>query len=157
MRGGARSGTSADSPAPKSVADTQRLKGAQKQDGIVLLSGLRFQQCTAGQDSTLRVCTGDAVSMNHFRADDYCRRLSLGNQRWRLPTRSELKSILLTGQDFAPLTDPDVFPGTKPMMYWTGDPFHGANSAFWTVDFLDGRTRGEEIFKNAYVRCVSGS
>jgi hypothetical protein len=143
--------------APVLAERVLRLKGAKAEEGVVRIDRLQFQQCAFGQKPTARVCVGDAVSMNHFRADDYCKRLNLENQRWRLPTREELEGILLSEQPFVPLTDPEIFPGTPAMMFWTGSAFHGANSSFWTVDFHDGRSRGETIFKNAYVRCVSES
>lgn len=142
-------------PVVATAPETLRLKNAKAEDGIVQIDKIHYQQCTSGQQPTARICTGKPISMNHFRAGDYCERLSLGNQRWRLPTRTELESILLKDQYFVPLTDPEAFPATPPTAYWTGSSFHGGNSSFWTVDFQDGHSRGETIFKNAYVRCVS--
>lgn len=143
-------------------APGQKIADAKAADGIVVLAGgpaaeLRFQQCSHGQRPQMNVCLGDAVSMNHFRAQDYCERLQLGNLRWRLPDRAELERILLKEQPFLPLTDQQLFPRTPSQAFWTRDNFNGANSSFWTVDFRDGQVRGERIFKNAYVRCTSGT
>lgn len=142
------------------TASEQKIAEAEAADGIVTLNGedgLRFQQCSYGQRPQVGVCLGDALSLNHFRAQDYCKRLQLGNLRWRLPDREELSRILLKEQSFLPLTDAQLFPRTPSQAFWTRDNFNGSNGSFWTVDFRDGQIRGERIFKNAYVRCTSGT
>jgi hypothetical protein len=136
--------------------EAHRLDKAKAENGVVTLAGLLFQQCSSGQESQLNVCTGTAVSMNHFRAQDYCERLALGNRRWRLPTRAELETLLLKDRPYIPLTDPTVFPATAAQAYWTASDFHGSDHSYWVVDFQRGKSVGKDIFKSAYVRCVTG-
>lgn len=67
-------------------------------------------------------------------------------QDWRLPSRSELLSIVNYGMETI-ATDPMVFQDTLPWRYWTGDTKANAVGKAWTVDFSDGSVNQLDSYK----------
>jgi hypothetical protein len=73
---------------------------------------------------------------------------------WRLPTRSELLSLLDYGAPAAPLLDAAFLPDGVSSAYWTSarDTFKGP----WSVDFSDGTSLAEGPVDARPVRLVRG-
>jgi len=84
---------------------------------------------------------------------DYCRTLNLDNHRdWRLPTVTELLSIVDYGQLTGALIDPIAFPNTPNTSYATSLRSSATGSEGWVVRFSDGETFDTRL--NRRVRCV---
>lgn len=107
--------------------------------------------------------TGSPMTMDNPTAVNYCGSLNIeGITGWRLPTQSELGSIvfkagLLQGcpaKYCSPAVDQASFLGTVSDLYWTSTPY--MDFAFYCVNFCDGRTTPwkEDATALHYVRCV---
>lgn len=95
-------------------------------------------------------------NMSQAAAEAYCEGLQLdGACDWRLPQRIELISI----SDYTridPTINTTVFPGTRPIAYWSATPERNAPQRAWYVSFLNGLI-DTTIRTDAYgVRCVRG-
>jgi hypothetical protein len=109
----------------------------------------------------------DGMVYTQSAAVDYCANLQLGNQKWRLPTKAELVT-LVDPTKYDPAIASDVFPGTPTAKYpngnvalfWTSTPDVRNRGFFWTVDFNSGNFSSVSITATAVtgntvsVRCV---
>jgi hypothetical protein len=89
----------------------------------------------------------------------YCSQLSIGGQRFRLPSKIELESIVNVSLPDPPF-DARYFPGKGSyIMYWTASPVFSMvrkeSVAAWVVSW-PGTTGFLETTRSAAVRCVSG-
>lgn len=81
---------------------------------------------------------------------------------WRLPTRSELLSIVhhglppypLFGGPMRPMIDVNYFPGTQMSAYWTSETFEQNPGMAWFVAFSYGHSDVEGKTVTRYVRLV---
>jgi len=69
------------------------------------------------------------------------------NSGWRLPTRSELLSLVHNGV-FNPAIDIAYFPGTGAGWYWSNDTYAPFPAGAWVVNFSDGSTSAD--FKTSF-------
>jgi hypothetical protein len=76
-----------------------------------------------------------------------------GLNDWRLPSRSELSSLVHYGAAAAPFIDSGVFPDASSRAYWSAS---SAGAVAWGVDTADGSVRVIEKFSAQPVRLVSG-
>jgi hypothetical protein len=113
------------------------------------LSGLQWQQAVA---SPSRRNVADAIA--------YCADLNLGgNDDWRLPTFTELVTLLDLGKTYpAAMLDSSLFPTPANLPFWSASGYGGYH---WTLDFFFGDA-SVEIDTLGYgdgfaVRCVRGA
>jgi hypothetical protein len=110
------------------------------QNGVVTdnRTGLHWQQ---GDDPTTATFTGAAT---------YCKSLVLGTGQWRVPTLREFVTLIdLRTAAF----DPNAFPGTTDVEYWTADPFFGDPGVDWQAR-PDTESNGGTNTSPYAVKCV---
>lgn len=101
--------------------------------------------------------SSDAPHLSFEGAFSYCEALNLSGQTWRLPTVSEIASIVddVPSGDVSPATDHDVFPETAPdAQYWSQSPYGTNTDEHWTLNFEDGFTAHRTNDTNGIARCV---
>ncbi|HEL4101115.1 TPA: DUF1566 domain-containing protein, partial [Stenotrophomonas maltophilia] len=77
----------------------------------------------------------DGDPMSQADCDKACRELRLlGHDDWRLPTRSELAS-LVDDTRHEPAIDTSLFPGVLPRWHWTSTPCAWSSASAWLVHF----------------------
>jgi len=89
-------------------------------------------------------------------AVSYCENFMLDGEKWRLPTRIELLSIIDYTQP-GPVIDPSVFPATPSERFWSASPFTDDSTNAWSVHFGFATTIANTSEKaSAYrARCVA--
>jgi hypothetical protein len=100
-------------------------------DGVAREVGsrLEWQRCSVGQHFDDGKCRGAADKLDW---NDAQKAASAAGHGWRLPTQSELSTLVLSYCS-APATDTAVFPETPATWFWTSAT-DGAQGA-WFVDF----------------------
>lgn len=87
----------------------------------------------------------------------YCSELGLDGGGWRLPTATELSSLVdETVPSPGPTIDVNWFPDTPSAHLWSSSPVVGVPFFVWYVYFCDGKTTngGDVANDKLYVRCV---
>jgi hypothetical protein len=88
-------------------------------------------------------------------AKAYCTGLALEGGGWRLPTATELSSLVdETVAQPGPTIDATLFPGTPNNYFWSSSPVGGNASYAWLVDFSNGFTSYNDVSNTYRVRCV---
>jgi hypothetical protein len=115
---------------------------AQKNTIKDLKNGTTWLRCSVGQawDPTLQTCTGQIIKLDHsqitFAIKEATRQLG---GLWRLPTRSELESLVCDDCS-PPKINSEDFPKISPEAYWTSDTNALNSRMFWTVNFMTGHS-----------------
>ena len=121
-------------------------------DGLTVAdtsTGLVWQRDGAGPRPS---CANDPYC-TWVEAKNYCAGLTLDGSGWRLPTLTELQSIVdLTTEN--PTINQTVFPTTPSAGFWTSSPVAGSPSNAWFVSFNNGSTYSDTITERTNVRCV---
>jgi hypothetical protein len=65
----------------------------------------------------------------------------------------ETQTIIDDGKEF-PAVDPDAFPDTPSVDFWTSTAKAGGGGAAWYVDFFYGASDGDVATRTFRVRCV---
>ena len=107
-----------------------------------LNNGTNWLRCSVGQawDPAFNTCTGEIVKLDHNQiayAITEAKRQLGGN--WRLPTRSELESLVCEDCP-PPKINSKYFPNISPEAYWTGDKNALNSKSFWSVNFMTGHS-----------------
>ena len=97
-------------------------------------------RCTVGQtwDYESKSCTGEIVKLNHDEIEIAMMQAKeqLGGS-WRLPTLTELESIVCKKCD-KPKVNDKYFPNISPEAYWTQTQNKLNSKMYWTVNFMTG-------------------
>ena len=107
-----------------------------------LKNGTTWLRCSVGQawDPTLETCTGQIIKLDQSQVTFAIKeaRRQLGGV-WRLPTRTELESLVCENCSPAKI-NPEDFPNISPEAYWTGDKNALNSRMFWSVNFMTGHS-----------------
>ena len=95
----------------------------------------------------------DAGAYPQANAVTYCAGLSLAGGGWRLPTVSELLSIV-DRTKYDPAIDPIAFPSTPAAGFWSSSPYVGSAGNAWNVNFEIGNSYSYAASSARRVRCV---
>lgn len=87
-----------------------------------------------------------------FEADGYCKSLMSGDGSWRLPTLTELQSLLESGK--TPAIDISAFPHAPAKPTWTSTSVPQPAGFYMQVDFGTGGALYQDGLKPLVVRCV---
>lgn len=117
-------------------------------------NNLVWQKCSRGQTNDAS-CSGAATNTSTWLAAlSYCQGLSLAGRSWRLPTATELTSIV----DFSaanPAINVTIFPATVSDIYWTATTDYSTTqtrSVYFASGQADVSLKGGSM---AYVRCIA--
>lgn len=95
----------------------------------------------------------DAGSYTGANAKTYCGGLSLAGTGWRLPTISELLT-LVDPTKYSPAIDPTAFPATPTDWFWSSSPYVGSSGTAWLVYFYGYSSYTDTNSSTYHVRCV---
>lgn len=118
-------------------------------------TNLTWQKCSVGQKND-RKCSFPARVYDWEDAINACESLTLANKKWRLPSISELQTLVIKIDRKNPYIDSTFFPNTQPN-YWTWDSVMCTNYAYFLrfpSGILDSDSRES---KRYFVRCVTNS
>lgn len=107
---------------------------------------------SAGEPAT-RQC-GDISCDTHAFVTAMNAKRWCGIDHWRLPTTSELMSILVTDH-LALVADQDYFPETQSSHYWTSQSYGPDNTKAWYVYLSDGSVANTLKSQPMFVRLVA--
>lgn len=114
---------------------------------------LVWQKCSRGQvnDSS---CSGSATAANWAAALSYCQTLPLAGYNWRLPSVSEMNS-LIDRTTANPAIQGTYFPATATGNYWTSTTDPSTPASAWFYVFAQGRVQSAAKTFSYNVRCVA--
>lgn len=115
------------------------------------VTGLVWQKCSVGETGS--DCSGGSIgSYSWSSAQSVCASSNLAGGNWRLPTMTELMSIVDYEESMGTL-DGTAFPGTS-SPYWTSTPHAYYSSFAWFVNFSQGTITADYKTNLHYARCV---
>jgi hypothetical protein len=98
-------------------------------------TNLIWQKCSVGQKNDKR-CSFSSFVYEWEDALSYCESLTLADKRWRVPSLSELQSLVIKIDRKNPYIDNAIFPNTKGN-YWTSETVMCTDSSYY-VHFPSG-------------------
>ncbi len=127
-------------------------------DGAVVRherTSLEWQRCALGQrwNATSNGCEGRPSGYPWAGATKQAAKAKDG---WRLPTGEELLTIVEKCH-FAPAINPQVFPNTPAVLFWSSSADTGGLDRAWSVSFFSGQHYRAGKTQNGHVRLVRGT
>lgn len=131
-------------------------------DGTVtdLGTNLRWQECSAGLSGS-DCGVGVAGTFTWQGALSYCNTLGLSGLTWRLPSVSELKTLIDGNKATGAMIDLSAFPATSASaIYWTATTYAYSINYAWFIRFITSTTGitnmdGTPKSSARNVRCVT--
>ena len=96
----------------------------------------------------------DETKINHIQARSYCKNLELGELNWRIPTLTELLSIV-DYKSYKPAILKEFNRVDNDTLYWSSTPYARSSDEYWGVSFKDGSTSNASETYDRLVRCVA--
>jgi hypothetical protein len=116
-------------------------------------TGLAWQRDGSGTRAGCGTATSN-LTCTWAEAQAYCSGLNLDGTGWRLPSLTELKSILDVTVASPSTINQTAFPNTPPACFWTSSPYAGSSGYAWYVLFSNGNSYFCGVGDNIRVRCV---
>lgn len=124
-------------------SDTPSARFSTQNEGTLIdrKTGLMWKRCAEGyrwQDNTCVISeekyefTWQEALERSAQMDEYA-----GHSGWRLPNKNELNSIVERAC-FEPSINPDLFPNTQAITFWTNTPNTFNASFAWALEFRHG-------------------
>ncbi|MBK1720678.1 hypothetical protein CKO23_00205 [Thiocystis violacea] len=128
------------------------------EDGAVVRherTTLEWKRCAEGQtwDADARGCQGRPNAIPWAKAIKLAK--GAGGE-WRLPTGEELLTIIEKCH-YSPAINPQVFPNTKGVLFWSSSSDTGGLDRAWAVSFFGGQYYRAGKTQNGRVRLVRGT
>jgi hypothetical protein len=135
---------------------------SEEMTGVILDKrfNLFWQKCSARPNQSITKQGNSCPETKPFpmtfkTAFKYCEGLELGDKKWRLPTVSELMT-LIDHNKIDPAIDKSFFPDTQFLGYWTSTSYAGNVQWVWYVDFYNGSLeKSSQDMDAKLVRCVA--
>lgn len=108
-------------------------------------TSLVWKRCVEGQSWDGKACKGSIARFKFSAAKDAADKAGKG---WRVPTRDELKGLVMLKQKAKPMVDADAFPNQPKALYWAKRPGFEDNLNAYIVDFNNGKSYGNTGSQN---------
>ncbi|MFA7241626.1 MAG: DUF1566 domain-containing protein [Sulfuricellaceae bacterium] len=115
---------------------------------------LTWKRCAEGQAWSSGACTGAATVMTWTQAAALTGAFA-GKSDWRLPTVSELRSLVDFTRDSLAINS-TIFPNTPTSNFWSASGYAGDSDSAWYVNFYFGNDYSGNKANYLYVRLVRG-
>lgn len=115
---------------------------------------LEWQRCTLGQtwNAKTSLCDGRPTAYPWDKANRMAATLEGG---WRLPTGEELLSIVERCH-LSPAINPQAFPNTPAVLFWSASSDTGGVNRAWSVSFFGGSPYRPGKLQSGRIRLVRG-
>ena len=127
---------------------------ADGQEVLDTRTSLLWRRCAEGMLWDGKLCKGKPTKFKFAGAKDYTATLAkTANKGWRLPTKDELRGIVVK-QKKKPMLDQAAFPNTPSANFWATREGFNDNLNAWVVNFGNGRVYGNNGGAKPHLRLV---
>jgi len=140
--------------ASQTQAQNRFTVSADGQEVLDSTTNLSWRRCAEGMQWDGKACGGKPTNFKLAGArEDAAAAGKAGSKAWRLPTKDELRGIVVKSKK-KPMTDTAAFPNTPSAMFWATRPGFTDNLNAWLVHFGNGRVYGNTNAGKFYLRLV---
>jgi hypothetical protein len=109
---------------------------------IDVMGSLEWMRCSIGQVWHEGTCVGEPIKVPYAATAAVLERtLASSGEGWCLPTRKELRGLILMNE-IPPMISTRHFPMTLAGSYWTSDKNRALANGHWVVNFYTGHNYG---------------